>query len=180
MSAPTSRQHQSDQRRLKRMRQEHLISAHGTEHQAEHNASIECGWGRLVFAHTFDTPAELAETLRAEGSDRRDIAFYVRDPHVLLATAPQELFLDPSHTYRLELATYRPSKRRTKSFFVRRLSTRHDAEAVNIIYAARGMVTVPEDFFWSRRDNRALTVLVAEDTETGEILGTVMGVDHGR
>ena len=63
---------------------------------------------------------------------------------------------------------------------MRRLTTSADAEAVNQIYAARGMVTVPPDFFWTRRDGRALTVLVAEDSQTGEILGSVMGVDHMR
>ncbi|PZQ48429.1 MAG: N-acetylglutaminylglutamine synthetase [Rhodovulum sulfidophilum] len=146
----------------------------------EPDAFVDCGWGRLIFAHTFESPARLAEELRAEGPDRRDIAFYVRDPHVLLASAPQELFLDPSHTFRLDLSTYRPAHRRPGPFFLRRLSTRRDAEMVNVIYAARGMVQVPPEFFWSRRDDRALTVIVAEDAETGEILGSVMGVDHAR
>jgi GNAT-family acetyltransferase (TIGR03103 family) len=141
---------------------------------------IDCGWGRLVFAHTFESTGKLTELLRAEGPDRRDIAFYVRDPHVLLAAAPQELFLDPSHTYRLDLATYRMAHRRRQAFHVRRLTTRADAEAVNAIYAQRRMVPVPPDFFWARRDGRVLTVLVAEDSETGEILGAVMGVDHAR
>ncbi len=144
------------------------------------DASIDCGWGRLIFGQTFESTERLAEVLRAEGPDRRDIAFNVRDPHVLLATAPQELFLDPSHTFRLDLSTYRPSQSRPRGFFIRRLSTLKDAEAVNVIYGARNMVPVPPEFFWSRRDDRALTVLVAEDAETGEILGSVMGVDHGR
>lgn len=142
------------------------------------NAVLDCGWGRLIFGHTFESPEALTETLRAEGADRRDIAFYVNDPHVVLSVAPQELFLDPSHTYRLDLATYRVASKRRKSFFIRRLSTQKDAEAVNVIYAARGMVPVPPDFFWTRRDARALTVLVAEDSETGEVIGSVMGVDH--
>jgi len=144
-------------------------------------AALDCGWGRLIFAHTFETSEELAEVLRAESPDRRDIAFYVRDPHVVIATAPQELFLDPSHTYRLDLSTYRMSRRnKPRGFFIRRLSTREDAEAVNTIYAARDMVPVSPDFFWSKRDARTLIVFVAEDSETGEILGSVMGVDHVR
>ena len=48
--------------------------------------------------------ASLVDAIRAEGPGQRDIAFYVSDPHVVLAQAPQELFLDPSHTYRLDLA----------------------------------------------------------------------------
>jgi GNAT-family acetyltransferase (TIGR03103 family) len=147
---------------------------------AEADAIVDCGWGRLIFAHTFDSAEKLCEVLRAEGPDRRDIAFYVREPHVLLAMAPQELFLDPSHTFRLDLSTYRAAPRRRKGFHIRRLTTRGDADAVNAIYAQRHMVQVPTEFFWSRRDGRTLTVLVAEDAETGEILGSVMGIDHAR
>ncbi len=180
MATSIQRHRSAQQHRLQRKRQENLLAAEEAEPGLVSNASIECGWGRLVFAHTFESSQALADTLRAEGPDQRDIAFYVRDPHVALAAAPQELFLDPSHTYRLDLATYRASKRRTRAFFVRRLTTRSDAEAVNVIYAARGMVTVPPDFFWSKRDDRAQTVLVAEDADTGQILGTVMGVDHAR
>ncbi|WAJ30317.1 N-acetylglutaminylglutamine synthetase [Antarcticirhabdus aurantiaca] len=143
------------------------------------NAILDCGWGRLVFAQTFSDPAKLAAALREEAPDRRDIAFYVRDPHVLLAHAPVELFLDPSHTYRLDLATYRSSRRRPRGFFVRRLSSEADAKAVNRIYLARQMVEVDPEFFWANRDSRVLTYLVAEDETTGEILGTVTGV-HGR
>jgi GNAT-family acetyltransferase (TIGR03103 family) len=143
-------------------------------------ASVDCGWGRLIFAQTFPDAASLTEALRAEGKDRRDIAFYVEEPHVVLATAPQELFLDPSHTFRLDLTQYRSQPLRARGFFVRRLATRSDAEALNVVYAARGMVPVPPDFFWTHRDDRVLTVLVAEDEETGVILGSVMGVDHGR
>ena len=180
MSDSIQRHRSAQQHRLQRKRQENLLAAEEAEPSLVSNASIECGWGRLVFAHTFASSEALAETLCAEGTDQRDIAFYVRDPHVALAAAPQELFLDPSHTYRLDLPTYRASKRRTRAFLVRRLTTRSDAEAINVIYTVRGMVTVPSEFFWSKRDDRALTVLVAEDAETGQILGTVMGIDHAR
>ena len=171
----------AQEHRLRRLRRESMNSApFAGEAQPAPEASLDCGWGRLLFAHTYENAEALAEALRAEGPDRRDIAFYVRDPHVVLALAPQELFLDPSHTYRLDLATYRPASSRRQAYFVRRLSTRLDAEAVNTIYAARHMVQVRPDFFWANRDARALVVLVAEDAETGEILGSVMGVDHAR
>lgn len=142
--------------------------------------TIDCGWGRLVFAQTFPDHGKLADVLRKEKADRRDIAVYVRDPHVLLARAPQELFLDPSHTYRLELTDYRASKRLPKGFFVRRLTSREDAIAVNRIYAARAMVQVPPDFFWSTRDARSICYFLAEDDKTGEIIGTITGIDHTR
>ncbi len=144
------------------------------------NARVDCGWGTLHFAHTYANSADLAEAMRSESPGRRDIAFYVREPHVMLSAAPLELFLDPSHTYRLDLSTYRPSRRKPKGFVVRRMTNEDDAEAVNRIYAQRHMVPVRPDFFWQKRDNRELVYLVAEDVATGEIIGTVTGVDHMR
>jgi len=177
---PPPRARRDQAHRLKRFSQLGLDAVGPKDKTWDRNARINCGWGRLIFAQTFEDPELLAETLRAEGPDRRDIALYVRDPHVALAVAPHELFLDPSHTYRLELSIYRPSSKQSRAFVVRRLSTREDAEAVNLVYASRRMVPVPPEFFWSHRDARKLTVLVAEDADTGEILGTVMGVDHAR
>ena len=44
------------------------------------NAHIDCGWGRLIFAHTYDSPEALAKELGKEARGRRDVAFYARDP----------------------------------------------------------------------------------------------------
>jgi GNAT-family acetyltransferase (TIGR03103 family) len=148
--------------------------------EAKPDAVLDCGWGRLIFAQTFRDPAVLAQTLRDEMPDQRDIAVYVRDPHVAIAAAPQELFLDPSHTYRIDLSHYRPSRRSFRGFAVRRVASQTDADEVNRIYATRNMVQVRPDFFWSSRDARALIHLVAEDEATGAIVGTVTGVDHTR
>lgn len=142
------------------------------------NVEIDCGWGRLIFAHTFREPGPLAESLRREQHGRRDIAFYVHNPHILLALAPQELFLDPSDTFRLWLSFYRPASEHNRGYRVRRLQTRHDADAINQIYAARGMVMAPTDFIWEHRSSRVITYLVAEDSQTGEIVGTATGIDH--
>jgi len=165
--------------RLRRLRAETMKPAIGGE-ATKPSASVDCGWGRLIFAQTFAAADDLIALLRQEGPERRDIAFNVRDPHVLLAAAPQELFLDPSHTFRLDLATYRAGRRKPRGFFIRRLSSEADARAVNRIYVARGMVPVRPDFFWSNRDNRAITYFVAEDELSGEIIGTVTGIDHVR
>jgi GNAT-family acetyltransferase (TIGR03103 family) len=170
--------------RLERMRAEFMkppvaVTSDGNR-PSRCSVALDCGWGRLIFAQTFPSNEALVEALREEMPGHRDIAFYIRDPHVLLALAPQELFLDPSHTYRLDLATYRASRRQPKGFFVRRMSSRDDAEAVNRIYAARNMVTVRPEFFWEHRDSRAITYFVAEDSATGDILGTVTGIDHER
>ncbi len=167
--------------RLKRMREHGMKPEYRREEtEAQKNRFLNCGWGRLVFANTYQETEKLVDTLRNERPDRRDIAFYVRDPHVLVGSAPQELFLDPSHTFRLDLATYRPARNRRKGFTVRRLSSRSDAEAINELYISRNMVPVPPEFFWSDLDPRTMTVLVAEEDETGQIVGTAMGVDHNR
>ncbi len=142
------------------------------------NVAIDCGWGRLLFGQTFEETQALADCIRAEGPGRRDIAFYIRDPHVVLSAAPLELFLDPSHTFRLDLKTYRAAAERPRGFNVRRLSSANDADEVNRIYAARNMVPVAPEFFWSKRHGRAITYLVAEVEATGAIIGTVTGVDH--
>lgn len=142
------------------------------------NVTLDCGWGRLLFAQTFDTDAALVRELREEAPQSRDIAFYVRDPHVLLSLAPQEIFLDPSHTFRLDLSTYRGRGRRVRGITVRRLASEADAKGVNAVYAACGMVQVRSDFFSSERDNRSLTYFVAQDDASGQIVGAVTGIDH--
>ncbi|WP_417773451.1 N-acetylglutaminylglutamine synthetase [Stappia sp.] len=170
--------------RLKRMREDSLkppIDPRETGAPAPAaDCALDLGWGRLIFGQTFADPEKIVAALEGELLDRRDIAVYVRDPHVVLANAPQEVFLDPSHTYRLQLSTYRASRRPLSGFFLRRLTARTDADAINRIYAARGMVPVPPDFFWSKRDARAVCYFLAEDETSGEILGTITGVDHMR
>ncbi len=170
--------------RLKRMRAETMKpmgrKGEGDTSGMRQNFVLECGWGRLLFGQTFTSNELLLQALRDEAPDRRDIAFYIRDPHVLLSLAPQELFLDPSHTFRLDLASYRMSRRRNRGFLIRRLASERDAVEVNTIYASRGMVPVQPSFFWSNRDSRSITYFVAEDEATGAIVGTVTGVDHAR
>jgi GNAT-family acetyltransferase (TIGR03103 family) len=179
----TARSERALDHRLKRLRAQAKapIERIGRDASAmRRSVALDCGWGRLIFAQTFEANADIVDALRKEEDSQRDIAFYVRDPHVLLGLAPGETFLDPSHTYRLDLATYRASRRQPKGFFIRRLTSEQDAKAVNAIYAARGMVPVPPDFFWSKRDSRSITYFVAEEEATGEIIGTVTGVDHHR
>ncbi|MFW5660795.1 MAG: N-acetylglutaminylglutamine synthetase [Oceanicaulis sp.] len=166
--------------RLKRLREHALKTSGPPRGDRPAEVEVDLGWGRLIFAQTYDDADRLVSSLRGEQRDKRDIAFYVRDPHVVMAAAPQEVFLDPSHTYRLDLATYRGSSEQPKGYFVRRLFSEADAERVNTIYVSRGMVPVEPSFFFQHRDSRTLTVLVAEDERTGQVLGAVTGVDHGR
>jgi GNAT-family acetyltransferase (TIGR03103 family) len=142
--------------------------------------ALDCGWGRLLFAQTYPDAKSLAAALAEEGPERRDIAAWVREPHLVLAAAPQAVFLDPSHTYRVDLSTYRSSRRRPRGFVVRWVTSEADADAVNRIYLAHHMVTVPAEFMFSHRDSRTIVYLVAEDEVTGQVIGTVTGVDHVR
>ncbi|MEQ8695412.1 MAG: N-acetylglutaminylglutamine synthetase, partial [Bauldia litoralis] len=150
------------------------------DNQGQRNVVVDCGWGRLIFAHTFASNQDIVGELKHEEPDRRDIAMYLRDPHVVLSMAPQDLFLDPSHTFRLSLDQYRPARRPFKGFFIRQLTGGQDPEQVNRILAARGMVPIAPSFLHRHRMSRMLTFLVAEEEKTGAVIGFVMGVDHKR
>lgn len=162
--------------RLKRLRDHSLKPPIAAD--LPRDVVLDCGWGRLVFGQTFDDPAALAAVMREEGTDRRDIAFYIRDPHVALASAPQELFLDPSHTYRLDLARYRGSRRLPRGFAIRPMVGAGDADAINRIWSTRRMVPIDPADLERFRDGRPIRILVAEDSASGAVIGTVMGVDH--
>ncbi|MGA9522455.1 MAG: N-acetylglutaminylglutamine synthetase [Myxococcaceae bacterium] len=142
------------------------------------NVSVQCGWGRLVFAHTFLENEVLAKELLEEKPGQRDIALYLRDPHVVLSMAPQDLFLDPSHTYRLWLDRYRVGRLRPCGFHIRRLTSEADISAMNRIYQARGMVSADPEIVWEQRNSRVISYLLAVDEASGEVIGTVTGVDH--
>ncbi|HWT62957.1 MAG TPA: N-acetylglutaminylglutamine synthetase [Ochrobactrum sp.] len=161
--------------------QDHLHGGNQEEGSSPNrNVVLDCGWGRLLFAQTFESNEAIIEALRAEAPASRDILFYVSDPHVLLSQAPQEIFLDPSHTFRLELSNYRAGGRRTRGISIRRAVSEIDADGINAVYAACGMVQLRADFFSCERDNRAVTYFVAQDDATGEIVGTVTGINHQR
>lgn len=142
------------------------------------NAVVDCGWGRLFFGQTFTDPGELVSMLCNEDANRRDIVLYFPDPHVAVSLAPQEVFLDPSHTFRLWLNQYKPAHLRPRGFTVRLLNSRKDAEAVHDLYIRRHMVPPDADFLWENRASRLLTYMLAVDSENEKVLGAVTGVDH--
>jgi len=146
--------------------------------QIKKNATVDMGWGKIIFGHTFQTLARLYDEVLNEQSGHRDIAFYLRDPHVLLSMGPDRLFLDPSHTYRLWMHDYRPLGETQSSISVRRIATQRDAKTINHIYKSRKMVTCPPDFMLDRHVSRSKIYLVAEHLPDNRIVGTVTGVDH--
>ncbi|MGY8526737.1 N-acetylglutaminylglutamine synthetase [Paracidovorax citrulli] len=148
------------------------------------NATLDCGWGRLMFAPSFESPAKLAAELQHETPGRRDIALYVETPQLVLAEAPQTLFLDPSLLFRRTLDPQQDGQVSADnasspvSAVIRRLSTRADIAAINRLYAARHMVPLDPATVWAQREHDAVVYLVAEDSHSGEIIGSAMGVDH--
>lgn len=148
------------------------------DHDFGGRTSVDCGWGRLIFGQTFDDPRALAETLQDERPGKRDVALYLNDPHVVLSYAPQDLFLDPSHTFRIWFERYQSSRRRPKGFRVRLLNSREDAQAIERLYTSRRMVPPSAEFIWQNRTSKVLSYWVAEDDQDGTFLGAVNGVDH--
>jgi GNAT-family acetyltransferase (TIGR03103 family) len=152
-----------------------------SEHQLQgmdSNVVLELGWGRLVFGQTFSDLTGIVEALRSEESGRRDICIYPRDPHVLVGLAPDELFIDPSYTYRLDLHRYRPRADLIRGVFVRTVTSEAEMSKINEIYGLNGMVVGDTATMWRNHRTRSFTYLVAEDQRTGKIVGTVTGVDH--
>jgi GNAT-family acetyltransferase (TIGR03103 family) len=139
---------------------------------------LDLGWGRLVFGQTFGDLRGIVDALRAEESGRRDICIYPRDPHVLVGLAPDELFIDPSYTFRLDLHRYRPRAELIRDVFVRTVTSEAEMAQINEIYALNGMVLGDSATMWANHRTRCFTYLVAEDRRTGKIVGTVTGVDH--
>lgn len=154
---------------------QHLIDA-----MAE-DVVLEMGWGRLVFGQTFADPEKLAEVLRHEGPGRRDICMYAREPHVLVAKAPAELFIDPSHTYRLRFTDDDDALTPPSGFTVRTMESIQDADEINRVYVRCGMVPAPVDVLWDNQRSRdPVDYLVAVRDDDGSLVGTVTGVDHKR
>lgn len=162
---------------------ERLQAAHAQQGQAHAEdlteVILDCGWGRLLVGHTFQEPQRLAEALLEETPGERDIALYVADPHVVLSYAPQQLFLDPSDTLRLWLSNYRPAHDGMRGFHIRRPQCEADWQGINTLYLANGMVQVnPERL--TPREAGGPDFWLAEDADTGDIIGTVMGLNHAR
>jgi GNAT-family acetyltransferase (TIGR03103 family) len=97
---------------------------------------------------------------------------------VLVSAAPHELFLDPSHTYRLWLIDPQ-SPWSSPGVRVRPMDAA-DIDAVNHIYLRSGMVTAPTEVMAANATSDAFVYLVAEDEVTGDVIGTVTGIDHVR
>jgi GNAT-family acetyltransferase (TIGR03103 family) len=154
----------------------HLVDAMAKD------VELELGWGRLIFGQTFADAGTLAEALRREAPGRRDICIYARESHVVVAGAPAELFIDPSHTYRLRF-TDEPGQEipapSPVGVTVSTLNDAEDADAMNRVFVRCGMVPAPVDTIWHNHQHvDAVTYLIAVRDDDGAVVGTVTGVDH--
>jgi GNAT-family acetyltransferase (TIGR03103 family) len=154
----------------------HLVDAMSKD------VELELGWGRLIFGQTFADAGTLAEALRREAPGRRDICIYARESHVLVAGAPSELFIDPSHTYRLRFTDDSEEDKSPPSpvgVTVRALNDPSDADSMNRVFVRCGMVPAPVKVIWDNHLHQpAVTYLLAVRDDDGAVLGTVTGVDH--
>lgn len=150
----------------------------GTNQSPPSCVALPCGWGRLIFAHTYPDSRSVAHALLQEKPGTRDIAFYVTDPHLILNTAPRDLFMDPSDTYRIFFSDYSPNKRPPTSFEIGPVTMREQFDEVNRIYQSNHMVPLNADEFWEHRNDARSQYFVATRRDTGAVLAVALGVDH--
>ncbi len=142
--------------------------------------TLECGWGRLIFGQTF------AEPRRDPARDRRGGARPARHLHVRPRPARAGGAGAAGAVHRPEphlppVAAPVPTLVAADAgVTVRDVRDERDADEINRLYAAAGMVTAPTDVLWANQRTKTFVYLVAEDRETGDILGTVTGIDHRR
>jgi GNAT-family acetyltransferase (TIGR03103 family) len=153
----------------------HLVDAMAKD------VELELGWGRLIFGQTFADATKLAEAMRREAPGRRDICIYARESHVVVAGAPTELFIDPSHTYRLRFHGQAKADHPDPpvGVTVRTLNDPAEADEMNRVFVRCGMVPAPVETIWHNHLHaRAVTYLVAVRDGDNAVVGTVTGVDH--
>ncbi|MEO0796213.1 MAG: N-acetylglutaminylglutamine synthetase [Verrucomicrobiota bacterium] len=146
--------------------------------QTDPGVTLQCGWGRLMFADTFPNPESVAEAILAENSDQRDIALYLVDPHLVLNCEPQQIFLDPSNTYRLQFTDYEDLDNPASGFEIRKLAHKEELDEINRIYTTLNMVPIDVEYVWAKREAEAFTYFIAVQSESNRVLGVAMGADH--
>lgn len=140
--------------------------------------ALQCGWGRLIFADMFPDPSSVADAILEEGEHQRDIAMYVLDPHILVNCGPQDIFLDPSNTYRLPFDTYKAPDQSPKGYKVRPLKHKEELDDITRIYQNLKMVPLDKEYVWENRKAEEFTYFVAIQDGSDKVLGVAMGADH--
>ena len=107
---------------------------------------------------------------------------YLDAEHVFVALHPQEFFIDPSFTYRIDLSKpldYEPAP--VPGLSVRLVADVSDCAAINHIYLQCRMVPADVDLMWDNSQSQPhMVYLVVTDDATGNVVGTVTGIDHAQ
>ncbi|PIT99602.1 MAG: N-acetylglutaminylglutamine synthetase [Bdellovibrionales bacterium CG10_big_fil_rev_8_21_14_0_10_45_34] len=172
------RKHQ--QHRYQKARSENLLASQHNLLSASKapDCVVNCGWGRLIFGQTFSSTEKMVSQLLKEESGTRDIAFYIKDPHIVLNHSPAHLFLDPSHTFRIWFENYRPAKTPKRNLLIRRIQSKTDIPEIETILRARNMVPIDPLYLWKKRRSKDVFPLVAESLVDNQIVGFVIGLNH--
>lgn len=140
------------------------------------NISVELGWGKVFFAQTYKKPQNLVKDLLDEAEGKRNLAFYVQKPQILLHLGKGKLFLDPSLAYRLDLAKYHQPSIEIDTEIQVRLLTKKDIKGVNSTYLENNALPIDLHNTLLNQHSKALTYFIAE--KKNKILGIVIGIDH--
>lgn len=140
------------------------------------NAIVDLGRTKILFAQTFMNQDDLIKALKKEKEGEKYMAMYVPDPHILVAKAPDLLFINPSYVYRFDLSQIELPKR--EPFYpIRLLATAKDAERVNEIYRECNMLPQPAEKILENQRTNKVKYFVAMNKQK-KVIGTVTAIDH--
>ncbi len=140
------------------------------------NKSLDCGWGKLLFGETYSKTEKSVADLKKERKKERNILFYPLDPQIILTQYPQDFFLNPAFTYKIDLQSFSLRRSARSTFSIRKAESVDDVNALNEVYEKMKMQPLRKNW-WETKDE-AITLYIVEDNENSEILGGVMIIDH--
>ena len=140
------------------------------------NTVLDCGWGKLMFGETFIKTEKLATELKKERKKERNIVFYPLDPQILLTRYPQEFFLNPAYTYKIDLQSFPLRRGKQSSFSIRKLQTIEDLEQLNTVYEKMKMQ--PLRMSWFEEKKEGISIFLVINNANDQVLGGVMTLDH--
>lgn len=139
------------------------------------NKIVDCGWGKLILAQTFVREKTLCEALFDELESTRNMVLYAENAHVIQSKYQQDLFIDPSYTYKKKIGTKIDIKYKlSKQLKIREAVLPDDLERINNIYVSQQAIPLPLDF----KPEKSIKILVAYETKTKIIVGVCMWIDY--
>lgn len=140
------------------------------------NKFLDCGWGKILFGETYSLADKVAVDMKKEKKKERNILFYPLNPQILLTNYPQDFFLNPAYTYKIDLTNVSYQRSGKVDFSIRKVDCEKDIKELNLVYEKMKMQPIRLNWLESKSD--AIEVFIVEDNETLEILGGAMVIDH--